>query len=95
MTFDEFLAIVAIGKAKETARVYGVHLSAWKTFADEKGINPLAPTPHDITDYLQTIPNEKTRASVRSILLTAFTHLAIATRDDGDIERLEAIKYSC
>lgn len=92
MTFDEFLAIVAIGKSKETGRVYGVHLSAWRKFADENGLNPLAPTPNGITDFLATIQNAQTRASVKSMLMTAFTALAIHTRDNGDIERLSAIK---
>jgi len=45
MTFDDFLAIVAIGKSKESARVYGVHLLAWRGFCEERGLNPLAPTP--------------------------------------------------
>lgn len=92
MTFDDFLAIVAIGKSKETGRVYGVHLSAWKEFCEGRGLNPLAPTPNAIADFLATIPNAQTRASVKSMLMTAFTALAIATRDTADIERLEAIK---
>lgn len=92
MTFDDFLAIVAIGKSKESARVYGVQLSAWRNFADERGLNPLAPTPNGIADFLATIPNAQTRASVKSMLMTAFTALAIATRDNADIARLEGIK---
>lgn len=92
MTFDDFLAIVAIGKSKESARVYGVQLSAWRKFADERGLNPLAPTPNGIADFLATIPNAQTRASVKSMLTTAFTALAIHTRANDDIARLEGIK---
>ena len=92
MTFDDFLAIVAIGKSKESARVYGVHLLAWRGFCDEGGLNPLAPTPNGIADFLATIPNAQTRASVKSMLTTAFTALAIHTRALADIERLEGIK---
>lgn len=94
LTFDEFLNRATFGKTKETQRVYTIHLKSWMEFCGDRGVNYLNPTKEIVYDFLQTIPNLKTRESVKSILHATFTALAVSSMSPQFLNMANEIKIT-